>query len=66
MDGLQNNRGQVMTIKEAREAKGMSRVELSRWLGIPIRTLESWDAGVRTPPEWVKRLIIEKIERGKD
>lgn len=55
-----------MTIKEVREAKGMSRVELSRWLGIPIRTLESWDAGVRTPPEWVKRLIIEKIERGKD
>ncbi len=55
-----------MTIKEAREAKGMSRVELSRWLGIPIRTLESWDAGVRTPPEWAKRLIIEKIERGKD
>lgn len=51
-----------MTIKEAREAKGITRAYLSRWLGIPIRTLESWDAGVRTPPEWAKRLIIEKIE----
>jgi len=54
-----------MTIKEAREAKGISRAELSRRLGIPIRTLENWDAGVRTPPEWVKKLIIEKIE-GRD
>jgi len=54
-----------MTIKEAREAKDISRAELSRRLGIPIRTLENWDAGVRTPPEWVKKLIIEKIE-GRD
>ena len=55
-----------MTIKEAREVKGMSRAELSRWLGIPVRTLEDWDAGVRKPPEWAKRLIIEKIERGRE
>lgn len=51
-----------MTIKEAREAKGISRVELSRRLGIPKRTLENWDAGSRRPPEWVERLIVEKIE----
>ena len=51
-----------MTIKEAREAKGISRVELSRRLGIPKRTLENWDAGTRKPPEWAERLIVEKIE----
>lgn len=54
-----------MTIKEAREAKGMSRAELSRWLKIPIRTLENWDAGTNEPPEWAKELIIEKIEKGR-
>lgn len=54
------------TIKEAREAKGITRAELARWLGIPKRTLENWDTGVNEPPEWAKRLIIEKIEKGRD
>lgn len=53
-----------MTIKEAREAKGISRAELSRALGIPKRTLENWDAGTRKPPDWLVKLIVEKIERG--
>lgn len=53
------------TIKEAREAKGITRAELARWLGIPKRTLENWDTGVNEPPEWAKKLIIEKIE-GRD
>lgn len=55
-----------MTIKEAREELGISRAEMSRRLGIPIRTLESWDAGVRTPPKWAERLILEKLEKMKE
>ena len=50
-------------IKDAREARGWSRAELARKLGAPIRTLEDWDAGRRTPPEWIERIIVEKIER---
>lgn len=52
-----------ITVKEAREAKGLTRAELSRRFKIPLRTLEDWDAGKRRPPEWVKALIIEKLER---
>jgi DNA-binding transcriptional regulator YiaG len=51
-----------LSIKEAREKAGLSRRQLSEWLGIPQRTQEDWDYGKRTPPEWVERLIIEKIE----
>jgi DNA-binding transcriptional regulator YiaG len=51
-----------MTIKEAREQAGLSRAEMSRIFEIPIRTLEEWDAGRRTPPPYVEKLIIEKLQ----
>lgn len=54
------------TVKEAREAKGLSRAELARMLDIPVRTLENWDAGTRKPPEWVEKLVIERIEDERD
>lgn len=51
-----------MNIKEAREAAGLSRAEMSRLFEIPVRTLEEWDAGRRTPPPYVEKLIIEKLQ----
>lgn len=51
-----------MSIKEAREQAGLSRAEMSRVFDIPIRTLEEWDAGRRTPPPYVEKLIIEKLQ----
>ena len=51
-----------MTIKEAREAAGLSRAEMSRLFEIPVRTLEEWDSGRRTPPPYVEKLIVEKLE----
>lgn len=53
-----------MTIKEARIAAGLSRPQMSKLLyGLPVRTIENWEAGVRNPPDWEKKLIIEKLER---
>lgn len=50
-----------MTIKEAREEKGLSRKEVCDWLKIPYRTLQSWELGDRECPEWAEMLITEKI-----
>lgn len=36
-------------IKNIRISKNMSRAELSRQSGVPIRTLEDWEAGRRNP-----------------
>lgn len=44
-------------IKELRESTGMSRKEFSEHTGIPVRTLEDWEAGRRTPPEYIPRLL---------
>lgn len=44
-------------IKEMRERTGMNRKEFSEYTKIPVRTLEDWEAGRRTPPEYVPRLL---------
>ena len=49
-------------IKELRESIGMSRKEFSEHTGIPIRTLEDWEAARRTPPEYIPRLIAYQLK----
>lgn len=50
-----------MTLKEARNKVGLTQKELSKWLGIPRRTIEDWDSGKKSPNSWTKALLIEKI-----
>lgn len=52
----------MVTIKEAREATGMTQKEMSERLKIPQRTIEDWERGARKPPEWAELLIVEKLE----
>lgn len=49
-------------IRELRESVRMSRKEFSEHTGIPIRTLEDWEAGRRTPPEYIPRLIAYQLK----
>ena len=50
------------TIKELRESIGMSRKEFSEHTGIPVRTLEDWEAARRTPPEYIPKLIAYQLK----
>lgn len=52
-----------MNIAEMRNYIGVSRAEFSRRYNIPLRTLESWEAGVRIPPEYVLQLLEESVRR---
>lgn len=58
------------TIKEICEAYGITQTELSRKYGIPLRTVQDWHAGRRTPPDYVvnmiERLMAQQIVRCKD
>lgn len=49
-------------IKELRESIGMNRKSFSEHTGIPVRTLEDWEAGRRTPPEYIPRLIAYQLK----
>lgn len=53
----------MTTIKEARQAAGLSQQGVTDTLGIPRRTLQDWESGKRTPPGWAEALVVEKLER---
>lgn len=50
-----------MTITEIREMSGLSRAAFSRQYKIPVRTLEDWESGKRTPPEYVLELLARAV-----
>ena len=41
------------------------KIKQLRESGIPVRTLEDWEAGRRTPPEYIPRLIAYQLEYEK-
>ncbi len=58
-------KNQIIRLKKIRENLGMNRTEFSRYISIPLRTLEEWEAGRRQMPDYVLRLITyyTKMER---
>ena len=49
-------------IKELRLQTGLNRKDFSAYIGIPLRTIEDWEAGRRTPPEYIPRLIAYQLK----
>ncbi len=49
---------QKLRLKKIRDDLGMNRTEFSHYMGIPLRTLEEWEAGRRQMPDYVLRLIV--------
>ena len=40
----------------------MTRKDFSIHIGIPLRTIEDWEAGRRRPPEYISRLIEYQLK----
>lgn len=36
---------------------------MADFFGMPKRNIENWEGGKNDPPEWVERLIIDKLEQ---
>lgn len=52
-----------MIIKELRTQTGLSQTNFGKMLGgIPIRTIQDWEAGKRQPPEYVVELIKFRLK----
>ena len=52
-------------IIELRTETRLNRKAFSEHFGIPLRTIEDWEAGRRTPPEYIPRLIKYQIKYEK-
>ena len=48
-----------MTIKEIRELTGMSQSRFAKEYGIPVRTLQGWEAGKTVPPYFLS--VLERV-----
>ena len=49
-------------IRRLREQTGMTRKDFSIHIGVPLRTIEDWEAGRRRPPEYIPRLIEYQLK----
>lgn len=50
-----------MKVVDIRKKTGLSQAKFAAQYGIPRRTVEDWERGVRVPPEyvvaWLERLV---------
>lgn len=52
-----------MTIKELREAAGMSRQQFMEYFGLKYRTLQDWELGNRVCPDYLLALMEYKLRK---
>lgn len=45
-----------------RAESDMSQSAFAAWLGIPYRTYQDWERGVRVPPEWTVKLVAHYVK----
>jgi len=50
-----------MSIREMREALGLTQVAFARKYGIPTRTVINWETGVNSPSEWARALLERAV-----
>lgn len=49
------------SVKEIAAAAGLSQRKLAERFCIPVRTIEDWCAGKRTPPDYVRLMMQELL-----
>lgn len=63
---MENNKitveDQMKQLKKLRELTGLNRTEFAKAHGIPLRTVEEWEAGRRKMPDYLLRLLSYKIQ----
>ena len=49
-------------LKQARKAAELSQKGMAERMLIPKRTIEKWETGERTPPEYVQRFVLNELK----
>ena len=48
-------------LKESRGAAGLTQQAMADRMEIPKRTIEDWERGIRTPPAYVQRFVLNEL-----
>jgi putative transcriptional regulator len=46
-----------LSIEDIRKSTGLTKAAFAKRFHIPLRSIENWEGGQRTPPEYVKLLL---------
>ncbi len=52
-----------MNIREMRTRLGETQSDFAMRYGIPFRTIQNWETGVRKPPEYIMNLLKDRVQR---
>ena len=52
----------MKTVKEIREETGLTQAKFAERLGIPVRTLQQWEQGKSTPPDYFIRMMCYTLK----
>lgn len=52
-----------MTIKEARLKHGLTQKQVSNITGVPERSIQNWEAGVRKCPDYVEKMVVATLDQ---
>lgn len=56
----------ISNIKEARIRHGLTQKQVSEITGVPFRSIQNWEAGVRKCPDYVEKMIVNRINTVSD
>ena len=48
-------------LKAMRKEAGMTQRKFAEYFGIPLRTVEDWERGLKHMPDYVMRLFVYKL-----
>ena len=48
-------------LKTMRTVAGWTRPKVVDRVGVPLRTIEDWEANRRTPPNYVQHLVLDRL-----
>lgn len=57
-----NNQPFAEQLHKIRTDAGWSRPKMVERVGIPLRTIEAWESAVRIPPDYVQRLVLDRLQ----
>lgn len=52
----------MITIKDICETYQLTQTSLANRFGVPLRTVQDWHGGRRTPPDYVVLMMLEILQ----
>lgn len=53
----------MKTIKSERIRLGLTQHQLAEITGVPFRTIQNWEGGQRKCPDYVEKMILDKLNQ---